>query len=178
MDATFSTNGLTYWRRMAPDMPPAPPPRLCGRARCTDAAGLHVNIQSTLLPYILRSNWRACSLAASHGFACVDSFAELMGADTDTNQDGKPDSEGLAFDPSESEDDYVQRLRVRLRSTIRDANSHPLASGHVADYILSDDTHPTFAHGTIRRGSISRGAPDFSDRRKVQDRCRRLDHGP
>lgn len=131
------------------------------QSRCTNAAGARVNIQKTLLPYMARSNWNACTLARRHGFGCVDSFAEYMGADYDSNGDGKIDSDALRFDPNESEAAYVERITVRLRSTVRDSNKKGLTPTTTADYLFTDDTHPTYHGNTIGTGS-GRGPRDFT----------------
>ncbi|MBX3231196.1 MAG: SGNH/GDSL hydrolase family protein [Labilithrix sp.] len=130
-------------------------------ARCTNASGQRANVLATLLPYMARSNWRACSLAKRHGFDCVDAFAEYMGADYDSNGDGKVDSEALRFDPNESEAAYVQRITVTLRSTVKDSNRHGLTPTTTADYLFSDDTHPTYYGNTISPGT-GRSVPDFT----------------
>jgi hypothetical protein len=134
---------------------------------CTDATtGTKVNKQSAFMPYLARSNWRACNLAARYGFVCADSFAEFMGADYDSNGDGLVDTDGLRWQAGETEDAYVQRVTVTLRSTVRDANFHFANASTSYDYIQSDDTHPTYYGGTIGlniftlTGSGS-GAADF-----------------
>jgi len=136
---------------------------------CTDpATGQKVNKQSNFLNILARSNWRACNLAAQRGFQCVDSFAQYMGADYDSNNDGQIDSDALRYQAGESEAAYVTRITTTLRSTIRDANTHFANSSTSFDYIQSDNTHPTyFGSATIGiniftgSGSGS-GAPDFS----------------
>jgi lysophospholipase L1-like esterase len=136
---------------------------------CRDAStGQQVNKQDKFIGYLARSNWRTCTLAAQYGFACADAFAQWMGAEYDSNGDGLADTDGLAWRSGESEDAYVQRITVTLRATIRDANGH-LASPSVSyDYLISDNTHPTYSGGTIGlniftgTGSGS-GSPDFSD---------------
>lgn len=130
-------------------------------ARCTDASGQRINVQKVLLPYMARSNYQACSLARRYGFGCVDAFAELMGADFDTNGDGKVDVDGLRFDPSETEAQYVQRLTVTLRATVHDSNTHALSASSTADYMFTDDTHPTYYGNTVSPGT-GRSAPDFT----------------
>lgn len=131
------------------------------QGRCTDASGQRINVQQTLLPYMARSNWRACSLAKRYGFDCVDAFAEFMGADYDTNGDGKVDSAGLRFQPNETEAQYVRRITVTLRATVHDSNTHGLSSTSTADYMFSDDTHPTYFGNTVSPGT-GRSAPDFT----------------
>jgi len=136
---------------------------------CTDSAtGQRVNRQAKFLPYLARSNHRACSLAARYGFVCADAFAEYMGADYDSNGDGVVDAAALRFDPAETEEQYVQRITTTLRATIRDSNGHLASPTASYDYMLSDDTHPTYSGGTISvsiftgSGSGS-GAPAYGD---------------
>src|SRR2546427_2774688 len=137
-------------------------------SNCTDpGTGQRVNKQSTFLPYLARMNWRACNFAAQYGFACADSFAQFMGADYDSNGDGQMDSDGLRYVQGESEDSYVNRLAVTLRSTIRDANVHLVNASTSYDYIQSDNTHPTYTGSTIYVGffggtGTGSGPPDYS----------------
>lgn len=140
-----------------------------GLAGCTDSStGQRPNKQSAFLPYIARINWRTCNFAAQYGWACADSFAQYMGADYDSNGDGQIDSDALRYVQGESEAAYVQRITTTLRSTIRDANGKLLTSSSSADYIQSDDTHPTYyGSATIYLGLIGgtgsgSGAPEFS----------------
>jgi lysophospholipase L1-like esterase len=138
-----------------------------GLATCTDpVSGQRPNKQDIFLPYIARMNWRACNFADAYDWACVDSFAEYMGADFDTNGDGQTDSEALAYVNGESEDAYVTRITQTLRSTLRDSNFHRATAGTSYDYIQSDDTHPTYTGNTINVGFFGgtgsgSGAPDF-----------------
>jgi lysophospholipase L1-like esterase len=119
-------------------------------SRCTDPeTGQPVNRQDKFLPYLARSNWRACSLAKQYGFACADTFAEFMGAGYDSNGDGEVDSAALAFDPRENERKYVKRISVTLRSTVRDSNMHLVNASTSYDYLLSDNVHPTYYGGTV-----------------------------
>jgi lysophospholipase L1-like esterase len=129
--------------------------------RCTDTSGQTINIQKVLLPYMAHSNWQACSLAKRYHFDCVDAFAEFMGADYDTNGDGKVDSAALRFDPNESEAQYVARITGTLRATLHDSNTHGLTSTTTADYMFTDDTHPTYYGNTVSP-STGRSAPDFT----------------
>lgn len=127
-----------------------------GLSSCTDAAtGQKVNKQDAMFPRLARSNWRACNFAAQYGFDCVDAFAAFMGADHDTNGDGQVDSAALKWKAGESENDYVTRVTVTLRSTVKDANTHFTAAGTSYDYIQSDDVHPTYyTSNTIYLGLI------------------------
>jgi hypothetical protein len=138
-------------------------------SNCNDpVTGQKVNKQNNFLNILARSNWRACNLAEQRGFLCVDSFAQYMGADYDSNGDGQIDSDALRYVSGESEANYVTRITTTLRSTVRDANVHLVNSSTSFDYIQSDNTHPTyFGSATIGiniftgSGSGS-GAPDFS----------------
>jgi hypothetical protein len=119
-----------------------------GLSSCTDSAtGQKVNKQSVLLTRLARSNWRACDFAQQYGFDCVDAFAVYMGADYDSNGDGQVDSQALRWVAGESENAYVARINETLRATVRDANSHFASAGTSYDYILSDNTHPTYYSG-------------------------------
>jgi hypothetical protein len=136
---------------------------------CRDAAtGQPVNKQEKFLPFLARSNWRACSLAAQYGFACADTFAAWMGADYDSNGDGVVDSEALRYVQGESEADYVNRISVTLRATLRDANGHLADASTSFDYLQSDDTHPTFIGDTVYVGffggtGTGTSAADYTD---------------
>lgn len=136
---------------------------------CTDAStGQKVNKQDAMFPRLARSNWRACHFAAQYGFDCIDAFAAFMGADYDSNGDGKVDSDALRWKSGESEDAYVTRVSVTLRSTVKDANTHFTSSGTSYDYIQSDNVHPTYyGSSTIYLGLIGgtgsgSGAPELS----------------
>ena len=138
-------------------------------SRCTDSStGQKVNKQDVFLPYLARMNWRACNFANSYGFKCADNFAQYMGSDYDRNGDGAVDSDALKYVQGESESAYVNRLTNTLRSTIRDANFKLVSSTTSYDYILSDNTHPTYAGGTVYVGLFGgtgsgSSAPDFPD---------------
>jgi len=84
------------------------------------------------------------NFANTYGFKCIDDFAQYMGADYDSNGDSQSDSDALRYVQGESEADYVTRISVTLRSTIRDANTHFVNASTSYDYIQSDDTHPTY----------------------------------
>jgi lysophospholipase L1-like esterase len=134
---------------------------------CT-IGGVRQNKQEIFLPYLARMNWRACNFANIYGFACADSFAQYMGADYDSNGDGQIDSDALRYVQGESENAYVTRLQVTLRSTIRDANTHFVSGSTSYDYIQSDNTHPTYTGSTVYLGLIGgsgsgSGAPDYTD---------------
>jgi lysophospholipase L1-like esterase len=137
-------------------------------SNCNDpTTGQKVNKQNIFMPYLVRMNWRACNFAAQYGFACADSFAQYMGADYDSNNDGQIDSDALRYIQGESEAAYVNRITVTLRSTVRDANTHFVSGSTSYDYIQSDNTHPTYTGSTIYVGLFGgtgsgSGAPDYS----------------
>jgi lysophospholipase L1-like esterase len=139
-----------------------------GLSGCNDPqTGQKVNKQTIFLPYLARSNWRACNFAAQYGFQCADSFAQYMGADYDSNGDGQIDSDALRWQAGESENDYVTRISVTLRSTLRDSNTHLANASTSYDYLQSDDTHPTYTGSTVSVGifggtGTGSGAPDYS----------------
>jgi hypothetical protein len=136
---------------------------------CTDpTTGAPVNKQDKFLPYLAQSNWRACNFAATYGFGCVDSFAQYMGADYDSNGDGLVDSDALAWRAGESEADYVTRISSTLRPTIRDAHMHLADASTTFDYIQSDNTHPTYTGAKVYVGFFGgtgsgSSAPDYTD---------------
>jgi lysophospholipase L1-like esterase len=130
---------------------------------CTDSTtGTRINKRAKFLPYLAKSNWRTCNLAATYGFQCADSFAEYMAADYDSNGDGLIDREAIRYQPGETEAAYVTRITSTYASTLRDSNGKLLSSASSADYLQSDDTHPTYFGGTVGTGSGS-GVPTFTD---------------
>ena len=134
-----------------------------GNSSCVDSGtGQPINKQSYNLDLLAKSNWRTCNLAEQRGFACADSFAQYMGADYDSNGDGQIDSVALRYVSGESEAAYVQKITVTLRSTVRDANTHFVNASTSYDYILSDNTHPTYYGGTQSSGGSGSGAAEFS----------------
>jgi lysophospholipase L1-like esterase len=133
------------------------------QSTCKSAStGSTVSIQTTLLPYLAKMNWAMCDSARQKGFDCVDSFAQFMAADYDSNGDGQVDSDALRYVAGETEINYVNRIVSTLRSTIRDANMHFVSASSSYDYIQSDDTHPTYTGGTIAAGSSGTGAPRYT----------------
>jgi lysophospholipase L1-like esterase len=137
------------------------------QSSCKDAStGATVKMQDKFLPAIAKINFLMCDFARQKGFQCADNFAQYMGADYDSNGDGKIDSEALRYVLGESEASYVTRITSTLRSTIRDANTHFVSSGSSYDYIQSDDTHPTYNGSTVTAGlfggSTGSGAPRYT----------------
>ena len=137
------------------------------QSSCKDAStGATVNLQTKFLPKLATMNYWMCENARLKGFKCTDNFAEYMGADYDTNGDGKVDTDGLRYVLGESESSYVTRITSTLRSTIRDANAHFVSASSSYDYIQSDDTHPTYTGGTVSAGlfggTTGTGAPRYT----------------
>lgn len=137
------------------------------QSSCRDAAtGATVNLRDRFLPVLARMNYWMCEYARQKGFRCADSFAEYMGADYDTNGDGRVDAVALRYVPGDTESAYVTRITSTLRPTLRDANTKFLTSTSSFDYIQSDDTHPTFTGGTVSAGlwggTTSSGAPRYT----------------
>jgi lysophospholipase L1-like esterase len=125
------------------------------QSSCTDATtGAAVSLQSTFLTKVATMNFWMCQYARYKGFRCADSFAQYMGADYDRNGDGKVDSNALSFIAGESESGYVARITSTLRATIRDPNTHFASPSRSYDFILSDDTHPTYNGGTVKSGLL------------------------
>jgi len=123
------------------------------QSSCKDATtGASVNLQTTFLPKLATMNYWMCEYARQKGFQCADNFAGYMGADYDSNGDGKVDSDALRYVAGESEASYVTRITSTLRATLRDANTHFVSAGSSYDYIQSDDTHPTYTGGTVTAG--------------------------
>jgi lysophospholipase L1-like esterase len=136
---------------------------------CTDATtGTSVNRRDKFLPYLAKSNWRTCNLAAKYGFQCADAFAESMAADYDSNGDGVIDTESVRYRAGETEADYVNRI-IANKAILRDSNTKLVNSSTSYDYLQSDDTHQTY-YGTATVGvgyfggtGTGSGASDFTD---------------
>jgi lysophospholipase L1-like esterase len=137
------------------------------QSACRDSAtGATVNLRDRFLPAITKMNYWMCEYARQKGFQCADTFAEYMGADTDTNGDGLIDAHALKFVSGDSESAYLTRITSTLRSTLRDANTKFVSATSSYDYIQSDDTHPTYTGGTVSAGfgggSTGSGAPRYT----------------
>lgn len=134
------------------------------QSSCRDAGtGQTVNLRDRFLPAMAKMNYWMCEYARQKGFQCVDSFAQYMGADYDSNGDGLVDSDALRYVAGESESSYINRTASTLRATLRDANAKFVSSSSSYDYIQSDDTHPTYTGGTVSAGlwggTTGSGAP-------------------
>ena len=137
------------------------------QSSCRDAGtGATVNLRDRFLPAITKMNYWMCEYARQKGFQCADSFAEYMGADTDTNGDGLIDAAALRYRASDTESVYVTRITQTLRPTLRDANTKFVSASSSYDYIQSDDTHPTYTGGAVSAGlwggSTGTGAPRYT----------------
>lgn len=137
------------------------------QSSCRDAGtGATVNLRDKFLPALARMNYWMCEFARQKGFACIDNFAQFMGADYDSNGDGQIDSNALRYVTGESESNYVTRITVTLRPTLRDANTHFVSSTSSYDYIQSDDTHPTYTGSSVTAGlfggTTGSGAPRYT----------------
>lgn len=137
------------------------------QSSCKDAStGATVKMQDKFLPVLAKMNYMMCDVARQKGFTCADSFAQYMGADYDSNGDGKVDADALRYVAGESEASYVTRITSTLRSTIRDANTKFVSSSSTYDYIQSDNIHPTYTGGTVWSGlwgsSSGSGSPRYS----------------
>ena len=137
------------------------------QSSCTDATtGATVKMQDKFLPALVRMNFMMCDVARQKGFLCADNFAQYMGADYDSNGDGRIDAEALRYVNGESEASYVTRLTTALRPTLRDANTKFVSSSSSYDYIQSDDIHPSYNGGTVSSGlfggATGTGAPRYT----------------
>lgn len=137
------------------------------QSTCRDAStGATVNLRDRFLPALSKMNYWTCEYARLKGFQCADSFAEYMGADTDTNGDGQIDSAALRYRAGDTEAVYLARITTTLKATLRDANTKFVSASSSYDYIQSDDTHPTYTGGTVSAGlwggSTGSGAPRYT----------------
>ena len=129
------------------------------QSSCRDATtGATVNLRDKFLPALVRMNYWMCANALLKGYWCVDNFAQYMGAEYDSNGDGKIDSDALHYVTGETEASYVTRITSTLKSTLRDANTHFVSSTSSYDYIQSDNTHPTYTGGTVSAGLFGSGS--------------------
>ncbi len=125
------------------------------QSSCKSAStGATMNMRDTFLPYLAKMNYWMCENARLKGFKCADNFAEFMGADYDSNGDGKVDTDGLRYVAGENEATYVARITGTLKGTLRDANTKFVSYSTSYDYIQSDDTHPTYNGGTVSAGLL------------------------
>ena len=110
-----------------------------------------MNLRDKFLPLMATMNYWMCEYARQKGFKCTDNFAEFMGADYDSNGDGKIDADGLRYVLGERVE-LCDPYHLDLKPTIRDANTKFVSASSSYDYIQSDDTHPTYNGGTVTAG--------------------------
>jgi lysophospholipase L1-like esterase len=126
--------------------------RACG-------SGSHFDV---FLDYIVESNWFVCNEAVKRGFQCADALAVFNAADIDTDGDGAIDREEIRFNPAtdlDNFDAYYTRVVLQNKHLITDANVKRISSTSTADYLQSDDTHPSSA-GHRRLGTeLTRVSP-------------------
>lgn len=119
------------------------------KGRACSGGGNHFDV---FLDYIVESNWLTCTEALARGFECGDAFAGFNAPDFDSDGDGKKDSDEIRFDAVSDIDDfdgYYSRIVLQNKHIIQDANAKRTSASTTADYLQSDDTHPTAA-GHIR----------------------------
>ena len=109
------------------------------QSSCKDAStGATVNLRDKFPPLMATMNYWMCEYTPRQkGFKCTDNFAEFMGADYDSNGDGKIDADGLRYVLGESESSYVTRITSTLKPTIRDANTKFVSASSSYDYTSS-----------------------------------------
>lgn len=111
----------------------------------TCGSGTHFDV---FLDYIVESNWFACNEAHKRGFKCADAFAAFNAPDTDTDGNGVAESAEIRWNPAtdlDNFDAYYTRVVLNNKSILADANAKRISSTTTADYLQSDDTHPTAA---------------------------------
>jgi lysophospholipase L1-like esterase len=101
------------------------------------------------LDYLSEGNWFTCNEAWKRGFKCTDAMAAFNAADVDTSldPDATPDIAQLRMSESTDRDNfagYYSRVQDN-KAVITDANTKRLSATSTADYLVSDDTHPTNA---------------------------------
>ena len=101
------------------------------------------------LDYISEANWFTCNEAWKRGFKCTDGLAAFNAADVDTALDGDTLADAAQIRMSQAEDfedfaGYYSRVQDN-KAVLTDANTKRLSATSTADYLLSDDTHPTNA---------------------------------
>ncbi|ACY16605.1 SGNH/GDSL hydrolase family protein [Haliangium ochraceum] len=114
-------------------------------------SGSHFDV---FLDYMVESNWLACEEALARGFDCVDGLSAFNAPDFDSNGDGRVDSDAMRYDPVVdfgNFEGYYQRVALEHKAVIGDANQKRISRTQNADYLRSDDTHPTSA-GHARLG--------------------------
>lgn len=120
--------------------------------------GSHFDV---FIDYLVESNWSTCNEAWARGFSCVDGLAAFNAADVDTalDADSAVDIEQVRINRATDEDNfpaYYDRVLAN-RAVLTDANAKRTTTG-TADYLQSDDTHPTAAgHQRLGRDHTAQG---------------------
>ena len=101
------------------------------------------------LDYIAEADWFTCNEAWKRGFKCTDGLAAFNAADVDTalDADTTPDIAQIRMSQAVDANNfagYYSRI-WNNRAVITDANTKRISATTTADYLLSDDTHPTNA---------------------------------
>jgi lysophospholipase L1-like esterase len=101
------------------------------------------------LDYISEANWFTCNEAWKRGFKCMDGIAAFNAADVDTalDADTAVDAAQIRIDQATDANNFAgYHSRVYdNRAVLTDANTKRISATTTADYLLSDDTHPTVA---------------------------------
>ena len=127
-----------------------------------DHRAAKVNRRDKFLPYLAKSNWRTCNLAAQYGFKCADAFAENMGADYDSNGDGQIDSDGAPLPRGRDRGGLRDPHRLTLKGTHARLQHALRQREHRATTTCSRTTRTRRTiTSTIGTGSGS-AAPDFT----------------
>lgn len=119
--------------------------------KCNDpVTGQPINCRAKFLPLLVESNWETCNLAHQYGWVCADNFAEYMAADYDSNGDGVIDTETIRYVPGESKSSYTNRImNAYAAGLLKDSRTTKMISPSASvNYLLSDDTHPTYLGAT------------------------------
>jgi len=112
----------------------------------TCGTGRHFDV---FLDYILEANWTMCNEAWARGFKCVDGFAAFNAADVDTTLDADttPDINQVRINQATDQNNFAAYYNRVLASkaVLTDANTKRTGTSTTADYLQSDDVHPTAA---------------------------------
>ena len=112
----------------------------------TCGAGKHFDV---FIDYLLEANWTMCNEAWSRGFKCVDGLASFNAADVDTTLDADTtvDIDQVRINQATDAGNfpaYYNRV-LASKAVLTDANTKRTGTSTTADYLQSDDTHPTSA---------------------------------
>ncbi len=101
------------------------------------------------IDYLLEANWTMCNEAWARGFKCVDGMAAFNAADVDTTLDADttPDINQVRINQATDAGNFANYYNRVLASkaVLTDANTKRTGTSTTADYLQSDDTHPTSA---------------------------------